>query len=130
MRRSDWPTAIMQLAAATQEQPDNFWAQCLLAICYLQRGASCGSERLERMPSAQVGSAVAFHVTGDRQRRNRRENQGRSAAQTGPNRRPTLFEDAEAILNEALDLIGDTRQACRPVLCVADQSRHDVAGAR
>ena len=37
-RRSDWQGAIDQLLAATQKQPDNFWAQCLLAICYLQTG--------------------------------------------------------------------------------------------
>ena len=35
-RRSDWPEAIMQLSAATQRQPDHFWATCLLAICHLQ----------------------------------------------------------------------------------------------
>jgi eukaryotic-like serine/threonine-protein kinase len=35
-RRSDWPEAISQLSAATQRQPDHFWAQCLLAICHLQ----------------------------------------------------------------------------------------------
>ena len=35
-RRSDWTEAITQLSAATQRQPDYFWAQCLLAICHLQ----------------------------------------------------------------------------------------------
>jgi tetratricopeptide (TPR) repeat protein len=35
-KRSDWHEAITQLSAATQRQPDYFWAQCLLAICHLQ----------------------------------------------------------------------------------------------
>jgi tetratricopeptide (TPR) repeat protein len=35
-KKGDWKGAIKHLEAATQKQPDHFWAQCLLAICHLQ----------------------------------------------------------------------------------------------
>ena len=36
IKRSDWRDAITHLEAATQSQPEYFWATCLLAICHLQ----------------------------------------------------------------------------------------------
>ena len=35
-RKSEWKAAITHLETVTQEQPDHFWANCLLAICHLQ----------------------------------------------------------------------------------------------
>jgi eukaryotic-like serine/threonine-protein kinase len=35
-RASDWKAAIPYFNAVLQEQPDHFWAQCLLAICHIQ----------------------------------------------------------------------------------------------
>ena len=34
--KGDWKAAITNLEAATQKQPNHFWAQCLLAISHLQ----------------------------------------------------------------------------------------------
>ena len=35
-RKSDWKAAITSFEAAAGQQPNHFWAQCLLAICHLQ----------------------------------------------------------------------------------------------
>ena len=56
-RKSDWKAAISQFEAATQRQPDHFWAQCLLAICHLQ---------VKEPSKARVGLNACLQQKNDR----------------------------------------------------------------
>jgi eukaryotic-like serine/threonine-protein kinase len=106
-RRSDWADAIAQLSAATQRQPDYFWAQCLLAICHLQTHqpvkALIGLNAcLQRKPDR----AWLYMLRGLANAEAAREDTGRR----GPDQVKTAsaqFADAEADYRTALDLLGD-----------------------
>jgi tetratricopeptide (TPR) repeat protein len=105
-RRSNWPEAITQLSAATQKQPDYFWAQCLLAICHLQTHqpatARIGLNAcLQRKPVC----AWLYMLRGFANAESAREDMGRH----GPDQVEVAseqFEAAEADYLTALELFG------------------------
>jgi eukaryotic-like serine/threonine-protein kinase len=106
-RGSDWAGAIIQLSAATQRQPDHFWAQCLLAICHLQTHqpskALIGLNAcLQRKPDR----AWLYMLRGFANAEAARDDMG----QRGPDHAQVAtaqFEAAEADYRTALDLLGD-----------------------
>jgi tetratricopeptide (TPR) repeat protein len=110
IRQSDWPAAITQLSAATQRQPDHFWAECLLAICYLQThqptAARAGfNSCLLRKPDR----AWIFMLRGLANAGIAQQELGRS----GPDQAriaKAAFASAEADYRKALELLGDKTQ--------------------
>ncbi len=106
-RRSDWATAIEQLAEATQKDPDNFWAQCLLAICYLQTNEPAAARSglngcLQRKPD----QAWLVMLRGIANAGIARKTMVGRAAQDLDDVQ-ALFRDADADFQKALHLIGD-----------------------
>ncbi len=106
-RRSDWPAAIIQLSEATQRQPDHFWAQCLLAICYLQTGQpeaaragfdSCLQRKRDQPWLYMLRGIATAGIAG--------KNPGRR----GPHPAQEVlaqFENSDADYRKALALLGD-----------------------
>ncbi|MGP0063057.1 MAG: protein kinase domain-containing protein [Isosphaeraceae bacterium] len=113
MRRSDWAGAIKQFEAVTQQQPNHFWAQCLLAICHLQTKQptraliglnACLQQKrdsvwlylLRGLASAEEANSARNLAEGD---------PGHAASLTGL--ATEKFKDAEADYRKALGLLGD-----------------------
>ena len=109
-RRSDWPEAISQLSAATQRQPNHFWAQCLLAISHLQTHepvkARIGLNAcLQRKPDR----AWLYMLRGLANAEAAREEMGRRAPDAVKAASPQ-FAAAEADYRTALELLGDKNE--------------------
>ncbi len=113
-RKSDWKAAIPQFEAATQRQPDYFWAQCLLAICHLQ---------VKEPSKARVGLNACLQQKNDRPwlyllrgiANAGEAKRARDMAQLYPEQSAALsaiatdqFEDAEDDCRKALKLLGNS----------------------
>src|SRR5262249_32260128 len=64
-KRHRWPSAIQDFEVALHKKPDHFWAQCMLANCYLrtarpEAAKSCLTSCLQADP----GRALLYFLSG------------------------------------------------------------------
>jgi tetratricopeptide (TPR) repeat protein len=90
MRQSDLVGAIKQFEVVTHQQPNHFWAQCLLAICHLQTNQSARALIGLNACLQQKPDSVWLYLL-----------RGIASAKQGK------FQDAEADCHKALGLLGN-----------------------
>jgi serine/threonine protein kinase/Tfp pilus assembly protein PilF len=110
-KHRDWPAAMLELDAVVQEQPDHFWAKCLLAICQLNATpARPGEARIgltaciERQPDVPWLYLLRGYASGQMGALSLKQAEF-LPSQAGPLRREAaaLFGASEADYRRALD---------------------------
>ena len=111
MRQSDLRTAITQFEAVIHQQPEHFWAQCLLAICHLQtnqptkalRGLNACIQRKPKSVWLYLLRGIASAAEGEFARSIAPRDSDRSASL--PPLALEKFKDAEVDYRTALELL-------------------------
>ena len=107
-KRHRWPDAIQDFEIALRKKPDHFWAQCMLANCYLRTSRpEAAKSCLYFLPPDRPRPRLAVSPARLRQRPDRRQvslpGQEQSGAGGALNASAEFeFEEAEADFQEAL----------------------------
>ncbi|HEX8200428.1 MAG TPA: tetratricopeptide repeat protein, partial [Isosphaeraceae bacterium] len=113
-KQRDWPAAMLEFDAVLQQQPGDFWAKCLLAICQLNATPSRPGEAragltscIERLPDHPWLYLLRGFASGQ------------MATMSPRPEAVALFEDAEADYDRALARMNpDTDDELRYILFV------------